>query len=40
MSQIFSVHDLETCEICGEVKSEMKDHAYICTSCGSQLDDF
>ena len=40
MSQLFTTHDIEKCENCGEIKDEVSVNIFLCRSCGSREDNF
>ena len=40
MSQLFTKHRVEKCEICGVKVAELRDNSYICPGCGFQTDNF
>jgi len=40
MSEIFTIHDAEICEICHVFKTELEPNHYICLNCGNQEDNF
>ena len=40
MSQIFTLHNKELCELCNEEKIEVGVNSYICPNCRNQEDNF
>ena len=40
MSEIFTIHDAEICEICHVFKTELEPNHYICLNCGNIEDNF
>lgn len=40
MSQIFTTHNIEKCEYCGEVKTEIGINSYVCFGCNNTEDNF
>lgn len=40
MSQIFTIHNVERCEFCDDVKTEIGINSYICMNCQNTEDNF
>ena len=40
MSQIFTIHSIEKCEFCKEIKAEVGVNQYRCINCGNTEDNF